>query len=91
MQTISANDVKTRGIEQALSGDDEALVTLRGKPAYVIVDIERYNHLRDCELSQALAEAKADIAAGRYTTNIDQHMAEVTEGLERVKRAAANV
>jgi len=30
------------------------------------MNIEQYHHLRECELEAALAQAQADIAAGRF-------------------------
>ncbi|OIO56637.1 MAG: prevent-host-death protein [Alphaproteobacteria bacterium CG_4_10_14_0_2_um_filter_63_37] len=68
MGQISANDLKTRGIsaiEAVLADHAEAIVSVRGKGRYVVMDIEHYNHLRECELEAALAETRADLAAGR--------------------------
>lgn len=68
MNQLSANDLKTRGvaaIESALEGQDEAVISVRGKPRYVVMDVEAYYHLRECELDAALAETRADLAAGR--------------------------
>ncbi len=68
MADITANELKTRGvsaIEQALSEQPEAVVSVRGKRRYVVMELEHFQHLRECELEAALAEARADIAAGR--------------------------
>ena len=68
MSHISANELKTRGIaaiEQALAEHPEAIVSVRGKDRFVILDIAQYQRLRECELEVALAEASADVAAGR--------------------------
>jgi predicted transcriptional regulator len=32
------------------------------------MDIAHYHYLRECELDAAIAETKADLAAGRFTT-----------------------
>lgn len=69
MNVISANDLKTKGvgaIEQALAEQQEASVTVRGQVKYVVMRHEHYAHLRECELEAALAETKADLAAGRF-------------------------
>ena len=69
MNTISANDLKTRGvgaIEGALSDRQEASVTVRGQLKYVVMSREHYAHLRECELAAALAESRADLDAGRF-------------------------
>jgi PHD/YefM family antitoxin component YafN of YafNO toxin-antitoxin module len=68
MNHLSANDLKTRGvsaIESALADHTEAIVSVRGKERYVVMDLAQYQHLRECELESALAQARADVAAGR--------------------------
>lgn len=76
---ISANELKTRGvaaIEQALATQPEAVVSVRGKNRFVILDIAQYQFLRECELEVALAEANADVAAGRVVReSAEAHMA----------------
>lgn len=69
MPNLTANDLKTKGIaaiEAALSNRSEAIVSVRGKERFVIMEIAQYQHLRECELKAALAETKADIAVGRF-------------------------
>lgn len=69
MSSITANTLKTKGIaaiEAALDGQLEALVSVRGKDRFVIMDVDHYHYLRECELTAALADSRADIAAGRY-------------------------
>ena len=68
MVHISANDLKTKGvaaIEAMLVDHSEAIVSVRGKDRFVVMDIAQYNYLRECELEAALAETRADVAAGR--------------------------
>jgi PHD/YefM family antitoxin component YafN of YafNO toxin-antitoxin module len=68
MPHISANDLKTKGvaaIEAILSTHSEAIVSVRGKERFVVMDLAHYHHLRECELEAALAQARADVAAGR--------------------------
>ena len=78
MTTISANHLKTQGVSaiaEALSDAPEATVSVRGKERFVVMDIERYRYLRECELSAALAESQADLAAGRFVKeSVDAHM-----------------
>jgi PHD/YefM family antitoxin component YafN of YafNO toxin-antitoxin module len=69
MSTISANELKTRGIaaiEAELAEQTEAVISVRGKDRFVVMDIAHYHYLRECELDAALAESRADIAAGRF-------------------------
>lgn len=70
MAHITANDLKTRGIaaiEASLAGGrTEAVVSVRGAERYVVMELAQYQRLRECELEAALAESRADIAAGRF-------------------------
>ncbi len=65
---ITANDLKTKGvaaIQSALEEQAEAIISVRGQQRFVVVDIAHYHYLRECELSAAISESKADIEAGR--------------------------
>jgi hypothetical protein len=86
MNQLTANDLKTRGvaaIEASLAdGRTEAIVSVRGTDRYVVMDIAHYQHLRECELEAAVAETRADYAAGRYSieapaTHVSKVMAEL--------------
>ena len=71
MSSISANELKTRGvtaIENALSETTEAIVSVRGKDTYVVMSLDQYSHLRTCELEVALHETRKDLAEGRFIT-----------------------
>ena len=78
MSHISANDLKTKGIaaiELALSTAPEAIVSVRGKDRYVVMDMAQYHYLRECELEAALVQSRADMAAGRaIQESADAHM-----------------
>ncbi|NBS16329.1 MAG: type II toxin-antitoxin system Phd/YefM family antitoxin [Gammaproteobacteria bacterium] len=78
MSHISANDLKTRGIaaiEASLADHPEAIVSVRGKDRFVVMDIEQYQYLRECELAAALAETRADLAARRYVEeSAEEHL-----------------
>lgn len=69
MSQLTANDLKTKGIaaiEAVLAERQEAIVSVRGKDRFVVMEIEQYHYLRECELEAALAETRADIKAGRF-------------------------
>lgn len=78
MPSLTANDLKTRGvaaIEEALGHQTEALVSVRGKDRYVVMEVAQYHYLRECELDAALAQSQADVAAGRFVVeSAQQHM-----------------
>lgn len=68
MTAISANDLKTKGIsaiELALGSAPEAIISVRGKDKFVVMEMAHYHYLRECELDAALAQTRADMAAGR--------------------------
>ncbi|OGS97872.1 MAG: prevent-host-death protein [Gallionellales bacterium RIFCSPLOWO2_02_FULL_59_110] len=69
MSQLTANDLKTKGIaaiEAVLAERQEAIVSVRGKDRFVVMEIEQYHYLRECELEAALAETRADIKSGRF-------------------------
>jgi hypothetical protein len=82
---IAANDLKTKGVsilDSMLESLDEVMISVRGKNRYVVVDMERYNYLRECELEQALRETQEDIANGNYDTkSMSDHMKELKDAL----------
>ena len=69
MSDLTANELKTRGVsalEEALDGETEAIVSVRGQRRYVVMDMEQYTHLRECELEAALTQAREDRATGHF-------------------------
>ena len=83
MNSITANELKTKGVsvvEDALKSEDEVIITVRGKDKYVIINMNKYNRLRDYELEIALHEARADVAKGRVKReSVAAHMKRVTK------------
>lgn len=76
--TISANALKTQGVSaivEALADAPDAMVSVRGKDRFVVMDLEHYHYLRECELIAALAECQSDMAAGRFVKeSVDAHL-----------------
>ncbi|MBK5205962.1 MAG: hypothetical protein JJD98_11310 [Polaromonas sp.] len=83
MPHISANDLKTKGvaaIEAMLVEHSEAIVSVRGKDRFVVMDMAHYHHLRECELDAALAQTRADLAAGRFVQeSAEAHLARLDQ------------
>ena len=83
--TIMANDLKTRGVtllDEALQQDDEAIISVRGKSKYVVMDLEHYNYLRECELEAALMETRKQIEEGKAKTmTADEHIKAIHNGI----------
>lgn len=79
MNQLTANDLKVRGvaaIESILSTQPEATISVRGKDRFVVMDMAHYHYLRECELEAALAQSRADLAAGRAVAeSATAHMA----------------
>jgi hypothetical protein len=90
MGTLTANDLKTRGvaaIEATLAHQPEAVISVRGKEKYVVMEVAQYHYLRECELDAALAQSRADIATGRFVIEgVAAHM----ERLERMAKDASS-
>lgn len=83
MTTVTANALKTKGIsvlDPVLAAEQEVMLSVRGQSRYVIMDMARYNHLRECELEAALAEARRDVAEGKV------HRDSVGEHIRRISR-----
>ncbi|MEQ1594588.1 MAG: type II toxin-antitoxin system Phd/YefM family antitoxin [Casimicrobium sp.] len=82
MLPITANDLKTKGvaaIETMLAEQTEAMISVRGKERFVVMDVNHYNYLRECELEAALAQSHADLAAGRFVEeSAEAHVARIT-------------
>jgi len=81
MTVVTANDLKTKGIsdiERALQDAQEVVISVRGKPRYVVMDITHYDFLRECEIAAAWAQTREDVAIGRYRREgADVHIARV--------------
>lgn len=86
MPQLTANDLKVRGvaaIEEVLVGQTEAMISVRGKDRFVVMDVAQYHYLRECELEAALAQSRADVAAGRAVTET------AAEHMQRMERLLA--
>ena len=83
--TITANDLKIKGVgilESMLGKLDEVLISVRGQSKYVVVDIERYEYLRECELEHAYAEIQKERAEGKSRVMTAQvHIEEIEDAL----------
>ena len=83
---IPANELKIKGvsvIESMLEKLDEVLISIRGKNRYVVIDMNRYNYLRECELEKALRDVQEDRANGRSRVlSADEHFKELDDALQ---------
>ena len=78
MNSIPANDLKTKGISalsKALKKEKEAIITVRGKEEFFVIKPDYYNFLRNCELEAALYESRQDIKNGNFVIeSVDKHI-----------------
>ncbi len=83
-QIITANDLKTKGIsalDEEMADGSEIIISVRGKNKYVVLPIEKYNYLRECELEAALAETKRDIKEGKFVKEpVEKHIQRIISG-----------
>ncbi|MBU0974025.1 MAG: type II toxin-antitoxin system Phd/YefM family antitoxin [Proteobacteria bacterium] len=83
MNTITANQLKTKGvsaIQNNLLENHELVITVRGKETFVIMDMEHYNYLRECELDAALHQAKIDYNDGNYIKEtVEDHIKRIIQ------------
>ena len=83
-QIITANELKTKGVtllNDETSDGNEVIITVRGKSKYVVLPIEKYNYLRECELDAAISETKKDIKEGKFIKeSVEKHIKRITRG-----------
>ncbi|MDZ7829354.1 MAG: type II toxin-antitoxin system prevent-host-death family antitoxin [Halofilum sp. (in: g-proteobacteria)] len=86
MADLTANDLKTRGVsalEAALRDDKEAIISVRGKPRYVVMDITHYEHLREAEIYSAWQESRAAESRGEYVVETaEEHIARLEKAAD---------
>ena len=82
---VSATEIKKSGVSiltKIIKKAGEAVISVRGKGKYVVLPIETYNYLRECELEAALLEVNNDIKNKKYHTSIDKHIEEIKNSLD---------
>ena len=83
MESITANDLKTKGVsalESGLENQPEVIITVRGKERYVVMEMEHYHYLRECELDAALQQARKDHESGKTVVeSVEDHVKRVTQ------------
>jgi len=83
--TIVANDLRTKGVQilkEALSEADEAFISVRGEPEFVVMRAENYEKLKSYELDIAYMEAMKDIKNGNFKSlSAEEHIKELKDAL----------
>jgi hypothetical protein len=79
---VSANELKTKGIsrlDEITASGGEAIISVRGKNRYVVLTMEHYNYLRECELEAALVETRNDLKKGNVVEeSVAEHIDRIT-------------
>ena len=79
---ITANELKTKGVsrlEEVTASGGEAIITVHGKHRYIVLSVDHYNYLRECELEAALIETQNDLAAGKVVQeSVEDHLKRIT-------------
>ncbi len=83
MNAITANELKTKGvsvIEHNLIKEQELIITVRGKERFVVMDMQQYNYLRECELGAALQHAREQYLEGNYISeSVEEHIKRISK------------
>ena len=86
MPVIAANELKTKGVSsiaKALDTEREVVISVRGKPRYVVMEIEEYDRLRERELEALWFQVREDVATGRFRReSAEEHIARITAELD---------
>ena len=81
METITANELKTKGvasIQACLAGELEAVITIRGQKQYVVMEMAHFQYLRECELEAAVFEAQRDLKEKNFVIeSVADHLARI--------------
>ncbi len=83
MHTVTANELKTKGVsilEAALLDAPEAVISVRGRSTFVVMGMEHYERMRECELEAALQETRRDLKKGNYKIeSVARHIKRITK------------
>ena len=92
LNILSMQDLKSTSLAKLkllFKHEPEIIIQERGKDACVLVDLEHYAYLRQCELEIELIRARNEIAAGQYATGSATHLSKLEQMLNEL--GAGNV
>jgi PHD/YefM family antitoxin component YafN of YafNO toxin-antitoxin module len=65
-----------------MEGNDQLIITGNDKEHFVLMRLEHYNYLRECELEVARYQAKEDIKTGDFVIeSVDDHIKRINNDL----------
>lgn len=76
--TITAQELKTKGmstLHEKTQKYSETFITIHGEKSFVVLTMDQYNYLRECELEAAFKESEADVAKGKFAIKtVEDHI-----------------
>lgn len=85
---LTATEVRKKGfgfLDKLLEKYEEVVISFKGKKKFVVMDIDRYNELRQNELELAYKEVMEDYKKGNYK------VVSAKEHLERLEKELKDV
>lgn len=82
---LSLQQLKRTGfakLKQMFEDDSDIIVQERGRDACVLVDINHYNYLRECELEMAVQKARQEIKNGKYSVGVEDHIQKIEKSIK---------
>ncbi len=85
MNPIATHEIDDPGIailESVLTHQDEAIISVQGRPRFVVMGIAHYERLREAEIATAWQEAQAAIERGDFVAeSAEEHIARLEREL----------
>lgn len=82
---VSINELTKKcvsAIEGNFDDSDQLMITVNEDEHFVLMRLEHYNYLRECELQVARFQAKEDLKTGDFVMeNVDDHIKRITDDL----------
>lgn len=82
---ISVNELTKEcvsAIEGNFDDNDQLMITVNDDEHFVLMRLEHYNYLCECELKVAHYQAKEDLKTGDFIIeNVDDHIKRITDDL----------
>ena len=85
---LSIQDLKRTGfakLKKLFDNEPDIIVQERGRDACVLVELEHYTHLRNCELEIALIKAREEITKDEFVTGTKKHIDKLEKSLSTIK------
>jgi len=77
---ITANQLKTNGVsllDSMMETVSQVMISVRGKPRYMVVPIDKYEEMYESELDRALEDTQKDITNKRFHTSKERFFDEI--------------